>query len=152
MIRRCTAAARARERVSPSVPASRRSAAESPAGLGFIIRWDQRAEGGARMLSTIILNWNRVELLRQCIDSYFATVGADYELMIATRLSRLTSPTAAADTAVALTPKRLGAAAKGTSSKELETCQWRISKIGYWPLCPKMNWSRWIISVSRHPH
>ncbi len=34
------------------------------------------------MLSTIILNWNRVELLRQCVDSYLATVGGDYELMI----------------------------------------------------------------------
>jgi len=34
------------------------------------------------MLSTIVLNWNRVELLRQCIDSYLATVGDDYELMI----------------------------------------------------------------------
>lgn len=33
-------------------------------------------------LSTIILNWNRVELLRQCIDSYLATVKDDYELMI----------------------------------------------------------------------
>jgi predicted O-methyltransferase YrrM len=34
------------------------------------------------MLSTIILNWNRVELLKQCIDSYLATVGGDFELMI----------------------------------------------------------------------
>jgi len=34
------------------------------------------------MLSTIILNWNRVELLRQCVDSYLATIGDDYELMI----------------------------------------------------------------------
>jgi len=34
------------------------------------------------MLSTIILNWNRVELLKQCVDSYLATVGDDYELMI----------------------------------------------------------------------
>jgi hypothetical protein len=34
------------------------------------------------MLSTIILNWNRVELLRECVDSYLGTVGDDYELMI----------------------------------------------------------------------
>jgi hypothetical protein len=34
------------------------------------------------MLSTIILNWNRVELLRECVASYFATVGDDYELMV----------------------------------------------------------------------
>jgi len=34
------------------------------------------------MLSTIVLNWNRVELLRRCVDSYLTTVGADYELMI----------------------------------------------------------------------
>lgn len=34
------------------------------------------------MLSTIILNWNRVKLLKQCVDSYLATVGDDYELMI----------------------------------------------------------------------
>ncbi|HEX3882475.1 MAG TPA: class I SAM-dependent methyltransferase [Stellaceae bacterium] len=34
------------------------------------------------MLNTIILNWNRVELLRQCVDSYLATVGDDYELTI----------------------------------------------------------------------
>jgi predicted O-methyltransferase YrrM len=34
------------------------------------------------MLSTIILNWNRVELLRRCVDSYLATVGRDYELAI----------------------------------------------------------------------
>src|SRR5262249_33781749 len=34
------------------------------------------------MLSTIILNWNRVELLRQCVDSYLATVTGDFELMV----------------------------------------------------------------------
>src|SRR5581483_4071998 len=34
------------------------------------------------MLSTIILNWNRVELLRHCVDSYLATVGGEYELAI----------------------------------------------------------------------
>lgn len=34
------------------------------------------------MLSTIILNWNRVELLRRCVDSYLATVGGDYELTV----------------------------------------------------------------------
>lgn len=34
------------------------------------------------MLSTMILNWNRVELLRRTIESYLATVGDDYELMI----------------------------------------------------------------------
>ena len=34
------------------------------------------------MLSTIILNWNRVELLRRCVDSYLATVGGDYELAV----------------------------------------------------------------------
>lgn len=34
------------------------------------------------MLSTIILNWNRVKLLKQCVDSYLATVGDDFELMI----------------------------------------------------------------------
>ena len=34
------------------------------------------------MLSTIILNWNRVELLRQCVESYLATVRDDYELLI----------------------------------------------------------------------
>ena len=34
------------------------------------------------MLSTIILNWNRMELLRRCVDSYLATVGEDYELTI----------------------------------------------------------------------
>lgn len=34
------------------------------------------------MLSTIILNWNRVKLLKQCVDSYLATVGDDYELLI----------------------------------------------------------------------
>lgn len=34
------------------------------------------------MLSTIILNWNRVELLRRCVDSYLATVDGDYELAI----------------------------------------------------------------------
>ena len=34
------------------------------------------------MLSTIILNWNRVALLRRCVASYLATVGGDYELAI----------------------------------------------------------------------
>ncbi len=34
------------------------------------------------MLSTIILNWNRAHLLRQCVESYLATVGDDFELMI----------------------------------------------------------------------
>src|SRR5690348_4006444 len=34
------------------------------------------------MLSTIILNWNRVDLLRRCVDSYLATVGGDYELAV----------------------------------------------------------------------
>jgi predicted O-methyltransferase YrrM len=34
------------------------------------------------LLSTIILNWNRVELLEQCVDSYLATVGDDYELIV----------------------------------------------------------------------
>ncbi|HEY1796705.1 MAG TPA: glycosyltransferase [Stellaceae bacterium] len=39
------------------------------------------------MLSTIILNWNRAELLRRCVDSYLATVGEDYELAIADNAS-----------------------------------------------------------------
>lgn len=34
------------------------------------------------MLSTIILNWNRVALLKQCVESYLATVDADHELII----------------------------------------------------------------------
>jgi len=34
------------------------------------------------MLSTIILNWNRAYLLRQCVDSYLETVTGDWELMI----------------------------------------------------------------------
>jgi len=34
------------------------------------------------LLSTIILNWNRAALLKQCVDSYLATVNGDWELMI----------------------------------------------------------------------
>lgn len=34
------------------------------------------------VLSTIILNWNRDYLLRQCVESYLATVGPDFELII----------------------------------------------------------------------
>src|SRR2546422_597635 len=39
------------------------------------------------MLSTIILNWNRDYLLKQCIESYLATVGGDSELLIADNAS-----------------------------------------------------------------
>ncbi len=34
------------------------------------------------MISTIILNWNRDRLLKQTIESYFATVGPDRELVV----------------------------------------------------------------------
>lgn len=34
------------------------------------------------MLSTIILNWNRAYLLRQCVESYLDTVGGDFELIV----------------------------------------------------------------------
>lgn len=36
----------------------------------------------ARNISTIILNWNREYLLRQCVASYLDTVGAGFELII----------------------------------------------------------------------
>jgi predicted O-methyltransferase YrrM/glycosyltransferase involved in cell wall biosynthesis len=34
------------------------------------------------MLSTIILNWNRDYLLKQCVESYLKTVGLDFELIV----------------------------------------------------------------------
>lgn len=34
------------------------------------------------LLSTVILNWNRDYLLRRCVESYFATVGPAFELVI----------------------------------------------------------------------
>jgi predicted O-methyltransferase YrrM len=34
------------------------------------------------MLSTIVLNWNRVLLLQQCVESYLATVSGGFELII----------------------------------------------------------------------
>ena len=34
------------------------------------------------MLSTIILNWNCDYLLQRCVESYFDTVGPDFELMV----------------------------------------------------------------------
>lgn len=37
---------------------------------------------GGPMFSTIILNWNRAQLLQQCVDSYLATVTGAFELFI----------------------------------------------------------------------
>lgn len=34
------------------------------------------------MLSTIILNWNRDYLLKQCVESYLDTIGPDFELIV----------------------------------------------------------------------
>ena len=39
------------------------------------------------MISTIILNWNRVTLLKQTVESYLETIRGDFELFIADNAS-----------------------------------------------------------------
>jgi glycosyltransferase involved in cell wall biosynthesis len=39
------------------------------------------------MISTIILNWNRVTLLKQTVESYLETIRGDFELLIADNAS-----------------------------------------------------------------
>lgn len=39
-------------------------------------------DNGSVLLSTILLNWNRADLLRKAINSYLSTVRVDYELIV----------------------------------------------------------------------
>jgi glycosyltransferase involved in cell wall biosynthesis len=39
-------------------------------------------DSGSVLLSTILLNWNRADLLRKAVDSYLRTVTVDYELIV----------------------------------------------------------------------